>query len=438
MRNFWSIHVATLLLGLIAGLMLSSCVYERYESCTADRNRNREQMQLILRIGAVSGVTMQQTAEVVEIVKSLRVIIIDENGRLDVNDRIPLTAGTAKGFGYRYIRNLNAGDKHIYLIANEESVSKVMLTGDTEALADVPLTSLTAMLDYFKADAADADDGTNLTGSTFEDVLNRVYFANDYEITAGNTIALPYSACYELRLEDRTLTQTEQPMYLVPVAAKFDFVFTNYRRYDAYIDDVIISSVNSHNYLNAQLDGEEKHRKTADAVNVWWIDWLEARARGSQSAADANAYNEAWGWISRYWMPVANEPMRDVHLNPDNKEWRMDKLTDNSNPSRLNMGPFYVPESINIPAPTDGSGTSGAAGTGASQCYWLTFMVHDTMTEVTTLPGYEIDTLKALFRATHVIIYVELYESEAAIYAEIVPWDKHSFLGYVQQDEDYY
>lgn len=414
----------TLLLGAAAGLMLSSCIFDKYDDDDG-AVAGGDEVQFILRISAVGTDAAQQPAEMVETVKSLRVVMIDQNGTLDVNEKValPVPEYAAKNFGYIFIRKLNPGNKRVFLIANEGSVGEVSLTDRTGIPADVPMTSLTAMLDYFKpGSAANA-------GSTFADVLNRVYFKNDYSrMTSGNTIALPYSAYYELNVAEKNpLQQMEQPMYLVPVAAKFEFMFTNYRRNDAYIDDLVISSVNSHNYLNAQLDEGEKRRTLQDGTSdVWWIDWLEACARGSQSAEDTDAYNGMWGWITGYGMPVANEPMVDVALNTGNRVWMLNRLVDKANPSRLKLGPFYVPESRNIPG-----------GTGTSQSYSLTFKVHDhTESEVTTLSGYEIETLAALFRATHTIVYVDFYESQAEIYVEIVPWNEKLFLGYVKQESE--
>ena len=454
MMRYLSIHTAAVLLCAIAGLLLSSCIYDRYDE--SDYDPERDGVQFVFRIGAVGADANLQSARVVETVNSLRIIIIDENGRLDINERIGMSASSAKSFGYTFIRNLKPGAKRIFLIANEESVGAVLFRTVPDG---VPTENLTAMLDHFAADSAEASP-TDFTGRRFAELLNDVYFKNSYSIV-DDKIALPYSAYYkldeaELYGEGNPLSKIEKQMYLVPVAAKFDFVFTNYRRHDAYIDDVIISSVNSHNYLNARLDGSELRRTTPDGKqDVWWIDWLEECARGSQTANDIDpdadtdktgGYNGRWGWISNYLMPVTDEEMVELSLNPNNEEWKLDKLIYISDPSRKYLGPFYVPESLNVAVPAAGGGS------GASQSYSLTFKVHDDRktaapaepdddadagSNVTVLSGYEIDTLKALFRATHIIIYVEFYESEAEIYAEIAPWEKQLFLGFVQQDEEY-
>ena len=445
MKKLLSIHIWSVLLSLIAGLMFSSCIYDKYYDEDGP-GLSGDELQFVLRVNAVGAGTSQQATDIVETVKSLRVIMIDECGRLDINEKmsLPVPEYIAKNFNYIFVRNMKPGNKRVFLIANEESVGAVSLT-DREGLPkELPLTSLTAMLEYFKVDSADDDAAENYTGNIFANALNRVYFKNDYsKMVAGNKIALPYSAYYDLKMSgDDVFKQMERTLYLVPVAAKFDFVFTNYRKYNAYIDDIIISSINSHNYLNAQLHDSEKWRKFPDeTADVWWIDWLEKCALGSQSEGDTDktdAYNGKWGWISRYSLPVEDEPMVELQLNKDNSEWKMNGLVDKKNPSVLCLGPYYVPESINRPSSNPDSGIESVADYDGSQEYSLTFKVHDaTESEVTTLSGYVIDTLKALFRATHTIIYVELYESKAEIYAEIYPWIERSFKGYVQQDEDY-
>lgn len=430
MRRSLSIHFRNILLCVIVGLMSGSCIYDNIVEHDSVGEQS-DVVRFVFKINAQGAAASQKPDDIVEAVRSLRVIIIDESGCLEVNERVPLSAPEyiAKTFNYIFVRPLKQGNKRVFLIANEESVKEVYLTGSTE---NAPSTSLRTMLDNFKIDSGGSAD---YTGNAFADVLNRVYFKNDYsQMMSGNTIALPYSAYYEVAMSPGALdepAQMEQPMYLVPVAAKFDFVFTNYRKYDAYVDDIIISSLNSHNYLNAQLDNSEKRRKLLDGTdNVWWIDWLEACTREAQKADNPNLFNDLWGWIAKYRMPVPDEQMEELSLNKDNEVWMLRKIVDMSDPDKMSLGPYYVPESLNIP--------EGPAG----QSYSLTFKVHDRTgeneyTEVTTLPDNKIETLKALFRATHVIINVEFYERRTEIYVEIAPWTEKKFWGFVQQDDDY-
>ena len=441
--RFWSTHIRYVLLCLTAGLMFCSCIMENDEY---DNARERNEMQLVLRISTVDANGVTPPATVSETVNSLRIIVIDQGShRLEINEKINLPQQyDAKKFNYTFIRSLYSGAKQVFLIANEESVGAVSFTnGSSNIPAEIPTTNLTALLDYFGADLA--ENAENYTGGTLADLLNSSYFKNSYPIKGGK-IALPYSAYYELNEselydKDKPLTEIEKQMYLVPVAAKFDFVFTNYRKQAACIDDVIISSFNSHNYLNACLDESEKKRtKPGGTERMWWIDWLEACAEGSQTAEDTDkpdGYNGKWGWIKNYKMPVADEDMveislRDIESSGNDDDWKLGQLINIKNPPAITKGPYYVPESFNRPA-----SYTGETGD-LRQYYSLTFRVRDDGSEdVSVFEDYEIDTVGALFRDTHIIIYVEFYETEAEIYAEIAPWIMVPFRGYVQQDDEY-
>ena len=448
------IHIGMVLLCMVAGSMFTACIYD--DGADLGMDGQADGVQFVFSISALGADASQRQGSVSEVVKSLRVVVIDSNrGRLDINEKVNLPGQyAAKNFIYTFIRSLNSGAKQLFLIANEESVSELFFTdGASEIPEDVPRTSLTAMLDYFVADSAE-ESRTDYTGELFAEVLNRVYLKNSYSIEGGE-IALPYSAYYELNeseLYDRNnnrLTRIEKPMYLVPVASKFDFVFTNFRKEAVCIDDVIISSINSHNYLNAQLDNAEKRRTMPDGTkNVWWIDWLEVCAAGSHTADDlepgpnddsyeSGGYNGRWGWIRNYKMPVADEKtvalsLRDSGDEGHDPDWTVGRLINIKTPPAITKGPFYVPESFNRPSSYSGSKDD------LRQYYSLTFKVHDDGSdEVQLLENFEIDTLGALFRDTHIVIYVEFYESKAEIYAEIAPWSEVIFVGYVQQDDDY-
>lgn len=418
-----------LILCMTLGLVLSSCVYDNSPEASQDAP-GADDVQLILRISTVADLagSRQEENAVIEKVKSLRVIILDDQLNLEANEvvQLPMSDYVASTFTYTYRRNTKSGKKHIFLVANEESVGKVMLTDATGLPQGLPLGSLTALLNSFKSESS----GKNLMTA-----LNRVYYSNHYsDLYEGKDIYLPYTAYYEKTLEYHAMTETE--MHLVPVAAKFDFVFTNYRRENAQIDEFTISSLNTHNFLNAQLDSDEKTREL-DEQEVWWIDWLQACAEASEEAQDPDAFDESWGWIKGYHLPVPGEQLMNLTLRPDaGTDWVIDALVDKANPSRLKVGPFYVPESIRFPAvlpPID----PGAKDQRPNQLYLLSFKVHDEIVdEVTTLSDYEVPGLNALFRATHVIVTVNLYESQVEIYVEIAPWKERLFLGYVQQETD--
>lgn len=399
---------------------------------------DNDSFRLLLSIRTLDA-TSSQSSGPVETVKSLRIIIIDADGNLEVNELANLNQPEyeASQFDYYFSRTLNPSDKKLYLIANEESVGEIALTDNSDLPKDIPLNSLTALLDRFKTGAK--ENGI-LEGTLMETVLNRIYFENDYaDCQSGNAIYLPYSSYYKL---SRTDVVPGQPkiLYLVPVATKFDFKFTSYREKNVQIKDVILCSANSHNYLYAQLPVGQQIR-TFGAESMWWVDWMEKCASNSQTAEDLEEFNSRWGWIDNYGMPVANEQTVETSFNPNAELWKLGALVDKTNPQKLDLGPFYVPESFNI--------ITDEEGENPHQGYTLTFKVRDlpddgslpeedTEEDIYTkvLEGYEIDTLKTLFRGTHVTIIVDLYDKAVEIYAEINPWTMVKFRGFVQENDD--
>ena len=434
--KFFSTYIGKLMTGILAILALTSCVYDDAEDFADSQADN---VRIVLRINTLSSVNTAENSSIVEMIRSLRIIIIDESGYIDVNDRIVTdeTAGEANGFDYTYMRVVSPGKKNIYLVANEESVSKVGITDYTDLPTSLPLTNLTSLLSYYSAGSESTARGKNL-----ERVLNRVYFETDYSIMhEGDAVYLPYSSMYEITINEpeedsqSSVTRIENPLYLVPAAVKMDLTFVNYRKNNAQVDDVILYSFNSHNYLNAQLDEKELFR-TFNGEKTWWVDWLEACAKASQTAADNEAFNKEWGWIKYYRMPLPAEQKVGISLNPGKERWVVDALVDKNNPDKLKVGPFYLPESLQLDttSPDEVTDPDDMPEPG-DQVYTMTFVVHNEDSEdVYTLPGNRIPNLRALFRATHVEVTVEFHEDQVEIYAEVGPWVKRRFQGYVQEE----
>lgn len=423
MKDLFLKYTKFMLLGVLFMLALNSCIIDR--EAYDDPEPPGGSIRLLLNIKAIAAANSNQDTQLTEAVKSLRVIIITPEGIIEANDLVNLQDDSyiSSSFEYTYTTSLSLGNKRIYLVANEESVTKVELTDRTGLPDELPAGGdLSSLLSYFKRET---EKSSTHNGPIFEKVLNRAYFNADYsQAVSGNNIYLPYSAYYEIGPEELGASRLEHPLYLVPAATKVEFKLTNYRRYYVTFQDILFCSVNSSNYLNAMLDASEQ-KKTLNGQQVWWIDWMEACARGSQSASDLEDFNDTWGWFKTYQMPLT-ETMVQKSLNPRNDDWTLEAMVDKTNPDKLNLGPFYLPESRNLADPLT-----------LIQNYTLTFKIHDGNGENDiVLEGYEIDTLKTLFRGTHTIIYIDIYEQAMEIYAEIVPWTFQPFWGYVQQEED--
>ena len=438
-----SSYIWSVLISLLAGLVCTSCIYEDPDTLGADDNGG---VQLILHLNAL-GARVTDNSDVAEKIKSFRIIIIAENGELEINEKLTPDADKDRSntFLYSYTRRVNPGKKRIYLIGNEESIGQVWLTSTADLPAGIPLTSLSTLLNYYRAGTESTTEGANL-----EKVLERLYFQNDYSIgREGNTVYLPYSAYYEITVEEDTegnggkLTEIKEPLHLVPAATKFDITFINYREATARVEDVIFRNANTHNFLNAQLAENEKYRSLDLKENVWWINWLNSCATASQIEGGTEYFNDLWGWITGYSMPLPNQPLAEWSFNTMHEEWVIDGLVDKNNPSKLTVGPFYVPESIqprvlNEEEEAEKPEDERTVLIPGEQQYFLKFKVHDDgVDEISIVDGCPLSNLKALFRGTHIKVTVGLYENEVQIYAEIAPWEERKFLGYVQEDDNY-
>lgn len=387
--------------------------------------------EFTLRINTIATKASSTQTTVTEKLKSLRIILLDDaSGRIEINEKVelPLAEYNAGDFIYTYKTKVPEGKKKVFLVGNEESVGAVELANTMITPPQgMPQTSLTAMLDFFKTTGSEGSN--NIQAADFERILNNVYFNNpQLNPTDGSSVYLPYSAYYELDVAYHS--KVNSTMYLVPVAAKFDIVITNFRQKDAQIDDVIINGFNAHNYLNAQLAEGEKYR-TLNGIDTWWIDWLKVCSEESQKAADNELFNQGWGWITNYYLPIPEEPTTVKHLNSAKELWTIPKLTNMLSPNRLYLGPYYVPESKNIITIEEDQMTQEVEG------YTISFLLRDVgAEEIVSIPDNYIDTAKALFRGTHVVVYVELYESMVEIYAEIAQWTDWAAKGYVQEADD--
>lgn len=423
-------YLRLLALGLLGALVFPSCVYDTYDE---DLDGNDQAVRLVLQINAIGPDTRADNAGVVEMINSLRIIMINEDGALEVNDKITSAdvKKEAAGFSYTYFRFISPGKKRVYLVANEESVGEVRFS-DTSDLPSLPTNSLSSLFSHFTAGADAVAAGQNM-----EKVLGRVYFNNDNTLSGTDgKIYLPYSSTYEITVEDiGGITHLENPLYLVPVATKLDLIFINRREKTAQVDDVLFCSLNRNNYLNARLDPSEQTRQLHEQ-NVWWIDWLQACSVASQSAQDNVEFNKLWGWIKKYELPLPGEQKIQKSLNPNGDLWVVDALEDKNNPYKLQVGPFYLPESIQPTTHTpDEYDNPEDAPQPGDQLYTLTFKVRNQGEDVSyTIAGIELFDVKALFRGTHVVVTAEFFENEVEIYAEIGPWVKRRFLGFLQED----
>ena len=272
--------------------------------------------------------------------------------------------------------------------------------------------------------------------------ISNVYFEPVYNIASDGSVYLPYTAYYG---EDYGLTVgdkdfLEAQLYLVPVATKFIFNFTNYRGSGVKVNDITLLSSNQQSYLFAKVgDSNQKMALPESNEKLYWIDWLaevSKRYWNNQESNNNESFNEKYGWILDYSIPPGSAPLENVFVAAtESFEIPEASYTMNGSneeiviPAIYQAGPYYVPESINQ-APNSSDSKF------IVQEYCLTIDFEDTI-EGNEAPPFEnvrIPNLKALFRNTYVIIEIEMRQGDIEIYAQTTDWNKKEANGYVTEN----
>lgn len=320
-----------------------------------------------------------------EKMKSVRVIVLHAaDGTVEHNRYFSLEGAQAQK--YILLKVKSNEKKKIFLFSNEESVSAI------EGVTGSESKTLTAFFNSYTE---------NMSG--FETAVNSLYFAPDY--TDGKPI--PMSSMYEIDFPEKG--NFDGTFYVVRVATKFMVNFMNWRGEEVIVDNFTIASHADKNFLMAHVNDSEQNELLFKGKT--WINWLKEVSDAS-SENDDYATTEAAGWLKDYRLPaqadktktytygtvIVGVPTVDI----DHPE--------NSKPGVANNTPvFYLPESMNPKAGvTDGE-----------QEYTLTINI-DGRTEpfVYTLPN-----LKALFRNTHVVVNITLYNRNEIV-VDVIPYSE--------------
>lgn len=314
---------------------------------------------------------------------SARVIVLHENGTVEHNKFYFLDG--AKEQKFILLKVTPDEKKKIYLFANEESVSAV------EGVAGVNST-LTAFFNNYTE---------GMPG--FEAAVNNLYFAPDY--SGGKPI--PMSSMYEIDFPEKG--NFDGVFYVVRVATKFTVNFKNWRGEEVTVENFTIASHADRNFLMAHVNDNEQNRLLFNGKT--WIDWLKEVSDAS-SEDDNYATTEAAGWLKDYELPAqANKTITYTHGTVTVGKPTVDiNHPDNSKPGVAEKAPvFYLPESMNLKAGT----------TDGEQEYTLTINI-DGREEpfVCKLPN-----LKALFRNTHVVVNITMYNSNEIV-VDVIPYSE--------------
>lgn len=336
---------------------------------------------------ATMGQTRASTTELPnnEKMQSLRVVVLHENETVEHNRYYSLEGAQAQK--YILLKVKPNEKKKIFLFANEESVSKV--EGVNVAGKNQTLTA------FFNSYTEGA--------SSFEAAVNGLYFAPDY--SDGKPI--PMSSMYEIDFPKKG--NFDGTFYVVRVATKFTMNFMNWRGEEVKVDKFTIAYHADKNFLMAHVNDSKQNRLLFNGKT--WIDWLKEVSDAS-SEDDDYATTEAAGWMKDYELPAqANEAFTYTHGTVTVRKPTVDiDNPDNSKPGvAKNIPVFYLPESKNLKAGT----------TDGEQEYTLTINIDGgTKPFVRKLPN-----LKALFRNTHVVVNITMYNSNEIV-VDVIPYSE--------------
>ncbi|NPD92891.1 hypothetical protein [Xylanibacter muris] len=322
-----------------------------------------------------------------EKMNNVRVIILHPDGTVEHNKFYSLDGAQAQKYILLKVRPDER--KKVFLFANEESVSKA----EGVTVADGSGT-LSAFLDSYGEGSSD-----------FEEAVNSLYFAPDY--TGGKNI--PMSSVYEIDIPEKGVV--EETVYVVRVATKFTVNFFNWRGEEVCVRNFTIASHADRNFLMAHVNDSEQNRRLFNGKS--WINWLKEVSDAS-SENDDYATTEAAGWLKDYELP----PQADMTITYTHGTVTVGKPTvDIYNPSNSkpgvakNIPVFYLPESKN----------PKAGATDGEQEYTMTIDISGRSEPfVCKLPD-----LKALFRNTHVVVNITLYNS-MEIEVDVIPYSEVS------------
>lgn len=364
-------------------LLMQACVYDSYPDEDGTGPADGEKTVLLLRVKAVG---QSRAGYDNELMHSLRIIILDDNGKLERVRSANFSAAGTESYNLIAIP-VTPGKKSIFLIANEESVNYKTPEGSA---------SLTAYLNSLE----EGQEGVSAT-------LAEMVFTPDY------TLDIPMTSSYDVELKPGN---NEETFYVVRVATKFDVSIANSRSDAVTLDAFSVSSVADKSYLYPKFSegagiitkNGKKGFVFDSETELHWVDWLYKACEESQTKPNAPQADER-GWIMEYSVPVsathAPESWNDAGI----------EIAPNGT---LKLPAHYCPESCRI---TEGIEPFHADANGLEQQYRIKI----TLTSGGEQKQFEatLPNLRALFRNTYVNITVTLNEKGIVWRIFVNPWN---------------
>lgn len=318
-----------------------------------------------------------------EKMRSVRIIVLHNDGKVEHNRHFSLENALAEK---TILLKVTPNEKKkIFLFANEKSVSSVegvTVEGENK--------TLTAFFNSYT-------EGM----SGFEDEVNELYFAPDYSVEEP----IPMSSMYEIDFKEG---REDYKFYLVRVATKFTVNFFNWRGEEVTVENFSIESHADKNFLMAHVNSyPDTQNPETNQKYPTWIDWLKAVSDASN--VDSDAATNRFGWLTDYELPEQSTATIYTHGKVTVGKPTVDiDNPDNSKPGVASVVPvFYLPESKNLKA--------GAT----EQKYTLRINIAGRAEPFVC----KLDKLKALFRNTHLVVNITMYNS-IEIVVDVIPYSE--------------
>lgn len=318
-----------------------------------------------------------------EKMRSVRIIVLHNDGKVEHNRNFSLENALAEK---TILLKVTPNEKKkIFLFANEKSVSSV----EGVTVEDENKT-LTAFFNSYT-------EGM----SGFEDEVNELYFAPDYSVEEP----IPMSSMYEIDFKEG---REDYKFYLVRVATKFTVNFFNWRGEEVTVENFSIESHADKNFLMAHVNSyPDTQNPETNQKYPTWIDWLKAVSDASN--VDSDAATNRFGWLTDYELPEQSTATIYTHGKVTVGKPTVDiDNPDNSKPGVASVVPvFYLPESKNLKA--------GAT----EQKYTLRINIAGRAEPFVC----KLDKLKALFRNTHLVVNITMYNSNEIV-VDVIPYSE--------------
>lgn len=318
-----------------------------------------------------------------EKMRSVRIIVLHNDGKVEHNRHFSLENALAEK---TILLKVTPNEKKkIFFFANEKSVSSVegvTVEGENK--------TLTAFFNSYT-------EGM----SGFEDEVNELYFAPDYSVEEP----IPMSSMYEIDFKEG---REDYKFYLVRVATKFTVNFFNWRGEEVTVENFSIESHADKNFLMAHVNSyPDTQNPETNQKYPTWIDWLKAVSDASN--VDSDAATNRFGWLTDYELPEQSTATIYTHGKVTVGKPTVDiDNPDNSKPGVASVVPvFYLPESKNLKA--------GAT----EQKYTLRINIAGRAEPFVC----KLDKLKALFRNTHLVVNITMYNSNEIV-VDVIPYSE--------------